>query len=409
MNGTRLFELDNRIRVVHKRLRHSRIVHCGIMINAGTRDENKLNNGVAHFIEHAAFNGTERRKAYHILNRVETVGGELNAFTDKEKIFFYATALKTYAERVLELLVDIAFNATFPQKEMLKEKRVIHEEIDMYEDMPEESLFDVFCENAYPEHPLGYNILGTHDTINRLDREDIFDFVKNNFLESEMVISIVGNITPQKVEKLISRYLTDKMPHKGEKKREPCPEMQHFHISKEKEFQQAYAIYGFPALSYLENGQISLRLLNSILGGGGMNSRLNMEIREKFGFVYHIGSNNTAYQDSGHLTIELATDKQNLDRCKKLIIQELDKLKNKKLGKVQLTQAKRQFMGQAAMAAESGYTLMHANARYMLDYNKPFVIEELFEEVEGITAQDLMEIAQQVFDIDKMSTVTYLP
>jgi len=409
MNGTRLFELDNGIRVVHKRLRHSRIVHCGIMINAGTRDEDKHNNGVAHFIEHAAFNGTKRRKAYHILNRVETVGGELNAFTDKEKIFFYATALKTYAERVLELLVDIAFNATFPQKEMLKEKRVIHEEIDMYEDMPEESLFDVFCENAYPEHPLGYNILGTHDTINRLDREDIFDFVKNNFLGSEMVISIVGNITPQKVEKLVARYLTDKTPHKGSKTRKASPDMQHFHISKEKEFQQAYAIYGFPALSYLDNGQISLRLLNSILGGGGMNSRLNMEIREKFGFVYHIGSNNTAYQDSGHLTIELATDKQNLDRCRKLIIKELDKLKNKELGKVQLTQAKRQFMGQAAMAAESGYTLMHANARYMLDYNKPFVIEELFAEVEGITAQDLMEIAQQVFDTDKMSSVTYLP
>ncbi len=402
-----VFQLDNGLTVIHHYIQHSRLVHCGFLIDGGTRDENSHNNGIAHFIEHASFKGTKRRKPFHILNRIETVGGELEAYTDREKTCFYTSSLKKYADRSIELLTDLLFNAIYPEVEIQKERRVIREEIEMYEDTPEESIYDDFHSYMYPNQPMGYNILGTRASLQNINREKILQFLKDHYTLDNMVLSVAGNITRGRLEKIARKYLGNITNNKSNKNREKPEPTKPFHTHIKKDFHQSHCIMGSYGYSRAEPKRYALALLNNILGAAGMSSRLNMSIREKYGYVYQIGSVYVPYIDTGLFSVDFSTDQQYLDKCINIIFREFKKLKEEKLGKIQLNKAKRQMLGSAALMEENPSALMQSEARSYLDYERVIPMDEFFNNIEAVTAQDVQEVANEVLDEAKMSILVY--
>ncbi len=403
-----IITLANGVRIVHMQVKHSEIVHCGFMINAGSRDENDDNNGVAHFIEHTVFKGTSKRKSHHILRRIENVGGELNAYTTREKTCYYASSLKQYAARSVDLLADITFNSIFPEKEILKEKKVILEEIDMYEDSPDESIYDEFYTYIFGHHPLGYNILGSKETVNLLNRVKIFDFIKTHYTADKLLLSIVGDLSRAQAESLGKRFV-EKMniPSIDESIRE-VPAMQpRFAVRKEKDFAQSHVIIGCRSYSGLEPKRFGMALINNILGAGGMSARLNMEVREKHALVYNISSHYSTYQDAGVFTIYFGADEKNVKRCTDLVYKELKKLRDIEFTDKQLKQAKIQLIGQMAQIVENNGMHAQHQARSLLDYGKVIGFKEYLVEIEKITASELLEISNEVFETGRISSLVY--
>ncbi len=404
-----IITLDNGIRLVHRQIQHSEIVHCGYMINVGSRDENLVNNGVAHFIEHTVFKGTGRRKAHHILRRIESVGGELNAYTTREKTCYYASALKQYAERAVDLLTDITFNSVFPEKEIEKEKKVILEEIDMYDDSPEESIYDDFYALIFKDHPLGFNILGTKATVGELDRRVIQNFIYDHYVADKLILSVVGDVTLKQAERMAHKHM-DKVsiPRENKIKRQ-FPEVQKsFKETLTKDFAQTHCIMGSRAYGRHDDRRFALSLINNILGGAGMSSRLNMAVREKHGLTYHISSHYSGYEDTGIFSIYFACDAKNLNRCRDIINRELRKMRDIRLSEKQLQQVKLQFLGQMAMVVENNSVHMQHQARSLLDFGYVQSFKEFMEKVESVTTGDILETANHVLHPDNMSSLVYL-
>ncbi len=408
MENQHIITLANGIRIVHMQVKHSEIVHCGFMINVGSRDENADNNGVAHFIEHTVFKGTAKRKSHHILRRIENVGGELNAYTTREKTCYYASSLKQYAARSIDLLADITFNSIFPEKEIGKEKKVILEEIDMYEDSPDESIYDEFYTYIFDGHPLGYNILGDKDTVNALNRVKILDFIKAHYTADKLLLSIVGDLSRNEAENLGKRFVEKvNIPLNDDSKR-AIPVMQpRFSIRKEKDFAQSHVIIGSRAYSSHESQRFGLSLINNILGAGGMSARLNMEVREKNALVYNIGTHYSSYQDAGVFTIYFGADDKNVKRCMDIVYRELKKMRDVKLTDKQLKQAKIQLVGQMAQIVENNGMHTQHQARSVLDYGKVIGFKDYINEIEKITASELLEISNEVFDTERLSSLVY--
>ncbi|MGB0882737.1 MAG: M16 family metallopeptidase, partial [Vicingaceae bacterium] len=345
-------ELKNGIRIIHKPAK-SEVAHCGFIIKTGSRDENLDQNGITHFIEHAIFKGTKNRKSYHILNRIDNVGGEINAFTTKEQTSIYASFTKEYIERALELLSDILFNSTYPEKELDKEKDVIIDEINSYLDSPYEQIYDDFEELIFKDHPLGMNILGTVESVKKINRNKILNFIKENYRTDQIVFSIVGDFSFEKIKKLSHKYLND-IPEKTSQKQRPVFNT-YQPIKKEikKDVYQTHCIIGNTAYSAHDKNKKSFILLNNILGGPAMNSRLNFGIREKYGFTYNIESSYTAFSDIGLFYIYLGTDAKHINKSIKLVHKELKNLCIKKLSPTQLQKAKRQIIGQITLSEEN--------------------------------------------------------
>lgn len=402
-----IITLDNGLRILHQRTRNSRTVHCGIIINAGTRDEVPENNGIAHFIEHSAFKGTKKRKSHHILGRIENVGGDINAYTDREKTCFYTTSLKKYAGRSIELLSDITFHPTFPTKELEKEKKVISEEIDMFEDTPEESIYDDFIYMLFPGHSLGYKILGKKSTVENFTRQDLLNFLKTNYVNKKIILSVVGNISQEKVKKYALKYLA-KIP-KGEKTTSRAAPGRYYPtlLRKQKGFQQNHCIIGTPAYSRHHPRRYALALLNIILGGDSMNSRLNLEIREKYGLVYHIESNYLPFHDSGIFTVEFSSNHRSLEKCIRMVKKEFKKLRENKLGKLQLNQGKRKFLGRIALAEENHLLQMQRQGKNMLDHGHIFTFEDIYRNIENIQAKDILAVANELLQEETLSTLIF--
>lgn len=399
--------LDNGVHLIQRNINLSELVHCGIMINAGSRDENEINNGIAHFIEHSVFKGTSRRKSHQILTRIENVGGELNAYTTREKTCYYVSCLKKYADRAIDIVSDIVFEATFPEKEIAKEKKVIQEEIEMYEDSPEESIYDDFYSLAYAGHPLGYNILGTTETVKNIGRETILDFRKNFYTTDRIVLSMVGDIPYKKGQQLAEKFMKDVPSTKYELSRTPPTEYKPFNEVYKKDFAQTHCMMGNRAYSKHDKKRFGLSLINNILGGSGMSARLNMAVREKHGLTYHIGTNYSSYQDTGVFSIFYGTDKKNLEKAKGLILKELKKMREVKLTTRQLHQSKVQFLGQIALIDENQSIHMQSQARSILDYGALFTFKDFLKKVEEVTAEEILEISNEVFDPEKWSTLVY--
>lgn len=399
--------LANGIRLIHAPV-DSPVAHCGVVINTGSRDEMASEQGIAHFIEHTIFKGTTHRKAYHIISRLEDVGGEMNAYTSKEETAIHASFLCEYYERAIELFSDILINSTFPEKELRKEQEVIVDEINSYNDTPSELIFDEFEELMFDGHPMGRNILGTPERVRSFQSSDIRRFIQANYHTDQMVICSVGNTSPARFFRLAQRYFDHYPVNLRQVSRERYTAYAPQHRQVRKGTFQAHCILGGEAYDVYQPERIQLVLLNSILGGQSGNSRLNLSLRERNGIAYNLESSYTAYTDTGTLTIYFGTDPENLERALSLIYKEINLLQTRALGELQLSRARKQLIGQLAMSQENHEDLMLAIGKSMLIFNKVEKLEDVYNRINAVTAMQLMDTANRVLDPGKLSSLVYL-
>jgi predicted Zn-dependent peptidase len=409
MRNIKLITLSNGIRVVHQQLATTKIVHCGIVLDIGSRDENTENQGIAHFWEHMAFKGTKRRKALQILSSLDAIGGELNAYTDKEKVVFYASVRDEYFDRAVDVLTDITFNSIFPDNQIEKERGVILEEMAMYHDSPDDSLQDEFETVVYGNHPMGMNILGKAETVKSFRKKDFVNFVKSHLNTDRIVFSIVGNISGEQVERVVKSYLESIPRQKATAKRKK------FHYYKPDEavirrtVKQAKCAIGSDAYPINHDNRIPLYLLVNILGGPGMNSRLNLALREKYGFVYSIDAHYIPYTDTGMFAVFFGTEPRQLEKCISLVKKELNKFCEKPLTTRQLASAKEQIKGQLALSEENNLSLMLMMGRSILDLGKVPSLEEIYNTIDDISSRKLLKIAREIFDERNLSYLIMEP
>ena len=400
--------LPNGIRVV---LQHARtpVSHACMIINAGARDEQLGRYGVAHFIEHLLFKQTERRSTNQILNRLESVGGDLNAYTTKEYTCIHASFLTPYLERTLDLFEDLFFHSVFPEHELEKEKGVIMDEMASYLDSPEESIMDDFEDQIFQGHGLGHNILGTAEDLQTLTKVDIDDFIGQNYNTHEIIIGISGNHSLKKVRSLAEKILGG-IPERNEPKERLAPQgIAPQRLTHRKPINQTHHVMGGTAYSIHDERKTGLLLLNNLLGGMGMSSRLNLVVREKHGIAYTIESGYTPYSDTGLFHVYFGTDEEKAGKAEKLVRHELKKLRDKKLGVMQLHQAKQKFIGQIALGEENRLNLIIAVAKSLLDYGQVQTLEEVFSKIKAVDENQLLHIANEVFDESNLSSLYFVP
>lgn len=401
-----LFTLPNGLRVVFQPVRNE-VAHVGITVLAGSRFEQEHEEGLAHFLEHSIFKGTSRRKAYHVLSRLDSVGGELNAYTAKEEICLYASFSKRYLTRTLDILADIVFNSVFPEKEIQKEKEVIVDEINSYLDTPSDMIFDEFEQLIFPNHALGRNILGTQETVHSFTRQHLVDYVGRYFAPSNMVLSIVGQFSEKRIKDLVNHYFASYTSHGAAPVIDAFTNYNPVQVEKNKSNYQSHGLIGGLAYPYNAKERKGMVLLNNILGGPALNSRLSLSVREKYGYSYSIESNYTPYADTGFFSIYFGTDKRNVQNTLRIIHKELKKLREEKLGTVQLSRAKEQLKGHLALAGESNSGLMLALGKSVLIFDQVDTTKEIYKGIDALTASELRDIANQVFDEKVLSYLIY--
>jgi predicted Zn-dependent peptidase len=403
-----VFTLPNGIRLVHRFIPNA-VAHFGIFIAAGTRNEKQKEHGIAHFIEHTIFKGTEKRTVFQVLNRLENIGADLNAYTSKEDTCFYATFLCEYYERTLELFNDILFHSVFPEKELSKEKQVVMEEIRSYQDTPSEQIFDDFEDLVFNGHPLGKNILGTSKTLKSINRQNILDFIRNNYRPGEIVLVSVGNIKFPKITRLVTKYFDVQFEEGMMKVQTPFTGYSPREKIVKKRTWQLHCILGSVAYPYSHERRIPLTLLNNMLGGPVMNSRLSIALRERNGLTYHNESNYTPYSDSGIISIYFGTDKPLYPKALEIVHKELERLRTRKLTVIQLHTVQKQLIGQLAIAQESNLGQMLAIGKSFLLQNSYDTMEKIIGQIRSTTAEELLEIANEIFDPGKLSMLTFHP
>lgn len=409
MEDYEVYTLPNGIRIAHKQMPYTQIAHCGIMLDIGSRDEQPHQQGLAHFWEHMAFKGTEKRKSYHIITRLETVGGELNAYTTKEKVCFHASVLDAHFEKATELLADITFHSVFPEKQIERERGVILEEMAMYYDSPEDAIQDDFDELVFPNHALGGNILGTTDTVSSFKREDLQQFIAENYDTSRIVFASVSKFPFSQVVKVAEKYFRDVPTQHSTRQRNKPTAYVPRHTKVERPITQAQCALGRPAYGLTDPKRLPFFMLVNLLGGPGMNSRLNLNLREKYGLVYSIDASYTPYLDTGFLGIYFGTDPKKVDKAQALIIKELKRLREQPLTTLQLHQTKEQLIGQLAMAEESNNSFMLMMAKSLLDIDRVEALNDIFNDIKSVTAEQLQTLAQEVFDENQFSYLTFVP
>ena len=401
------WELANGIRVVHVYETISQVAHCGLMVNTGSRDEAPDEQGMAHFIEHAIFKGTKKRKAFHVLNRIDSVGGELNAYTSKEETAIYASFSKEHFARAIELIADVAFHSVFPEKELEKEKEVVIDELNAYMDSPSEQIFDDFEELLFEGHPIGRNILGTAESVRSFSREQLLKFITRNYSTNEMVISVVGNVKPKQVVYFIEKFFANLPASHRKKDRNFNVPLQPSVKTIERNTFQAHFISGVRAYLIGHPLQATLALVNNMIGGPAMNTRLHMQLREKRGIAYHVESNYQPYTDTGVNSIYIGTDKKSILKCKRVIRNELDALRNKFLGVNQLAMAKAQLKGQVLLNNESRVNTMLGLAKSVLHVNEIKTDEQIVAEIDAITASQVAEVVNELWVQDRVYELCY--
>ena len=398
--------LANGLRIIHTPSPTS-VVYCGYAIDAGTRDEQPYEVGLAHFVEHMLFKGTTRRRAWHILNRMENVGGDLNAFTNKEETVVYSAFLKKDFTRALELLTDIVFHSTFPQHEVDKERGVVLEEIDCYEDNPAELIFDDFEDILFRGHSLGHNILGTPQHVKRFTTASGRSFADRYYHPSNAVLFVYGNIPFSRIVMWAERFTADIPAGSANKGRTaPLPYVPR-QVETTRHTHQTHVMMGCVGYPSGDKRRTGLYLLNNMLGGPGMNSRLNLALREQTGLVYNVESNLINYTDTGVFNIYFGTDANEADRCVELTLKELDRLRERPLTALQLSAAKKQLIGQVGVAADNFENTALGMAKTYLHYGEYEGSEALFRRIEAVTANELWDISNELFGRDYLTVLTY--
>lgn len=446
------YTLDNGLRIIHLPS-DSKVVYCGYQINAGTRNEEPGEEGLAHFCEHVTFKGTERRKAWHILNCLESVGGDLNAYTNKEGTVYYSAILKEHIARAVDLLTDIVFHSVYPQAEIDKEVEVICDEIESYNDSPAELIYDEFENIIFKGSPLGHNILGTAEQVRSFKTEDALRFTRKLYRPDNAIFFAYGDIDFKKLVKLIRKALADDDSGKvaenaansvGKLAEEKLPQISQITqisgdensitteksvssvksvgpenypsvgkeiagqtIAMQKNTHQAHVMIGTRAYDVNDSRRMPLYLLNNMLGGPGMNAKLNLALREHNGLVYTVESTMVAYGDTGIWSIYFGCDEHDVKRCLRLVRKELDKFMQKPLSEAQLKAAKKQIKGQVGVACDN-------RENFALDFGKSFLhygweknVDRLYEQVDEITAEQIQAVAQELFDKDRLTTLIF--
>lgn len=398
--------LPNGLRMVHLPV-NSPVSYCGFAVNAGTRDENEDEFGLAHFVEHMIFKGTEKRKAWHILNRMENVGGELNAYTTKEETFVYSIFMEEDFGRAFELLTDLVFHSQFPKQEIEKEVDVILDEINSYEDSPSELIFDEFENLLYKGHALGHNILGDEESLLRFDSESGRSFMRRFYAPENMVFFSMGRKDFKKILKSAESALSDISFPMAERIRKAPDPIEACVRQIHKDTHQAHVLIGGRAFSMHDKKRIPLFLLNNILGGPGMNNRLNVSLREKHGLVYNVESNITSYTDTGLASIYFGTDPKNREKAMRLVHKELARLRDVKLSATQLAAAKKQVIGQLGVSGDNREGLFLGLGKSYLHYNRYDTLPEVFAQIEKLTAEQILDVANEVFAPERLFSLIY--
>ena len=398
--------LTNGIRVVYLQA-SSVVAHMGVTILAGSRYENSNEEGLAHFLEHCIFKGTNKRRAFHILSRLDAVGGELNAYTTKEEICVYASFTKEYFKRAAELLADIVLNSNFPEKEIQKEKDIVLDEINSYLDAPSDKIYDDFEALLFKNHPLGTNILGTKESVSSFTREDLLNYTKRFFFAENIVISFVGDLPLEKIISVLEKEFS------GLTNRSAQVEPTSFEgyvpfkkRTKEANF-QAHAVIGGVAPGYNSQHRRGMTLLTNVLGGPALNSRLILTIREKYGYSYNIEANYAPYADIGYWSIYFGTDQKYLDKTIKLVYKEIQLMYDQALSEVQLRKAKEQLKGHLALSLDSNSGIMLGLGKSLLLFDQIDSIHEIYDALDKLTVRELKEIAAVYFDKSKISELVF--
>lgn len=408
MTNYNTYIFENGLRVIHLPS-ISQVVYCGYQIAAGTRDEKPGEEGLAHFCEHMTFKGTERRHALQIINALESVGGELNAFTNKEDTVFYAAISKEHFMQAVDVLTDIVFHSTYPQQEIEKEVEVICDEIESYNDSPAELIYDEFENILFEGHPLGHNILGQADQIRQYTTEDALRFVRRHYHPSNAVFFVYGDIDFKRLVRTLKNAdipdITEKLEHTDIQMSQELPTGKT--ITHHRDTHQAHVMIGTRGYRYDDQRRMTLYLLNNIIGGPGMNARLNLSLRERRGLVYTVESTMASYSDTGLWSIYFGCDHHDVQRCLRLVRTELDHMMLKTLSERQLTAAKRQLKGQIAIACDN-------REQFALDFGKSFLhhghernLDTLFSRIDAITAEQIQQTACELFAADRLVTLIF--
>lgn len=390
------YTLPNGIRGIHRQVKNT-VAHCALVVNAGSRDERHSEFGLAHFAEHAFFKGTERRKAWQVNCRLENLGGELNAFTTKEDTTIHATVLKGDFPKAVELIADVAFRSTFPDKELEREKEVIADEINTYKDSPADMIYDTFEEMIFDGSELGHNILGRKSSLARFDGDAIRAFTARTHTTDQIVFSSIGNFSAKVAESVAARYLASQAASVRGFERVAPPTCAAFEKTVTKHTHQTHCIIGGRTYGIGDERRLPLALLMNILGGPCANSLLNVEVREKHGLSYNIEANYTPYGDTGLVVIYFSSDHGNAAQCIELIEAQLQRLRTTTLTARQLSMAKKQFIAQLAIASESNESYMLGAGRSLLVHGEIDTMEQVYAKMRALTAQQLTEVAQEVF------------
>ncbi|MEG1982543.1 MAG: pitrilysin family protein [Alistipes sp.] len=390
------YQLPNGIRGIHRQVK-SNVAHCGLVINAGSRDELPSEYGLAHFTEHAFFKGTTHRRAYQINCRLENLGGELNAYTTKEDTTLYATTLKSDFAKATELIADITLHSTFPDKELEREREVVYDEINTYKDAPAELIYDTFEEMLFANSELGHNILGQKQSLRHYDGDAIRHFTARTHTADQMVFSSIGNLSVQAVEAVVSRYFADLPATTRAYTRMPPAAYVPFEKTVIKHTHQTHCMIGNRAYGIDDQQRLPLALLINILGGPCANSLLNVVIREKNGLSYNIEATYTPYGDSGVVAIYCSSDHDNTDQCLELIDREIARLRTTPLTPRQLSMAKKQFIAQLAISMESNEGYMLGAGKSILVHNQMDTMEEVYRKIQTLTATKLTAVAEEIF------------
>lgn len=417
MNNYHTYTLNNGLRVIHLPS-DSPVVYCGIGVRAGACQEETGKEGVAHFCEHVTFKGTARRSALQILNTLERVGGDLNAFTNKEDTVFYAAILRDHLPKAVDLLCDIVFHSTYPDTEVGRELDVICDEIESYNDSPAELIYDDYENLLFCGHPLGHNILGSRDVVAHFTADDARLFTRKHYRPDNAIFFAYGDIDFQKLIKLLERHADAIGTTMKSDEKAPISSGstdlsatytdpgEHTHIV-QRNTHQAHVMLGSRTFCFNDKRRLPLYLLNNILGGPGMNARLNLSLRERNGLVYTVESSMASYHDTGVWSVYFGCDHHDVKRCLRLVHHELDRLMQRPLSQRQLHDAKQQLKGQIAIACDNREQYALDIAKSYLHYGKERDIDLLLQQIDALTADQLLDVARYTFDPERLQTLIY--
>jgi len=398
--------LDNGLRIVHLPS-DSPVAYCGFAVNVGARDELSHEFGMAHFVEHLLFKGTRKRNSWHILNRMEAVGGELNAYTSKEETFVYSTFLENHFERATELLSDLVFSSRFPAAEIEKEVDVILDEINSYKDNPSELIYDEFENRLFAGHALGHNILGSEESLTSFTTESGLSFIDRFYSPSNMVFFSMGRTDFSRIVKWVNKYAGAVPDFTCARRRVSPDAVSGARFVENHDTHQSHVIIGARGFDLHHDKRLALYLLNNILGGPGMNSRLNLMLRERHGYVYSVESTLTSYTDTGLITIYFGSDPKNRDKCISLVQKEIKKMRDTALTGLQLAAAKKQLVGQLGVSVDNRESLFLALGKSYLHFNRFESLEDVYQRIDSLTVGTLLDVANEIFDESRIFSLIF--